>query len=381
MTPVRVLQLATAGPLYGAERWILALMNNLDPAAAACELAVLDDMPGIEPPLLAAARHDGLTGHAIPCAGRVDMGAVRALRRLIRERAIAIVHTHGYKADVMALLAVRGTSARTLATPHGWSEQATRAVAAYERLDRAIFGLFDAVAPLSPELCADVRRNRFAARKLHYIPNGVDLTEIDAARAAVAALPPIGGAPVIGYVGQLIARKDIETLLHAFARWSRADARLVLVGDGDGRARLEDIARDLGIADRTTFTGFTPARLEWMARFDAFVLPSRKEGIPRCLMEAMALGVPVIASDIPGNRELIEPGVTGLSFAVGDVDALRDAFDRLFAEGADAFRTGLAQAGRDHVEQGFSGRSMARGYERLFAQMTSGGAARPAEPA
>ena len=369
MKPVRVLQLATAGPLYGAERWILALMNNLDPAVTACELAVLDDMPGIEPPLLQAARQGGLVGHAIPCAGRIDMGAVRALNRLIRERDIAVVHTHGYKADVIALLAARNTAARTLATPHGWSESATRAVAAYEWLDRAIFGLFDAVAPLSPELCDDVRRNPFAARKLHYIANGVDLSEIAAARTAAASLPPLGGRPVIGYVGQLIARKDLETLLHAFTQWSRPDAALVLVGDGDGRAKLERLADELGIADRAMFTGFTPQRLEWMARFDAFVLPSRKEGIPRCLMEAMALGIPVIATDIPGNRELVEPGVTGLSFPVGAVARLRDGFDRLFGDGADPLRNRLALAGRERVEQGFSGRSMAQGYQRLFAQL------------
>ncbi len=365
MKRLRVLQLAMAGPLYGAERWILALAAHLDPERVDCHVAVIDDLGGAEPPLLAAAGEAGLASHRIACRGRVDFAAARALRRLLAEGDFDIVHSHGYKADVLTLLACRGARVATVATPHGWSEQADWKLLAYEYGDRALFSFFDAVAPLSPELCAGVRRNPFARGKLHYIPNGVDLDEVDAARAAARAQPPLGEGPVIGYCGQLIARKDVGTLLRAFATLEAG--RLMLLGEGEDRATLEAEAVALGVADRVTFAGYRPDRLEWIARTDMFVLPSRREGVPRCLMEAMALGVPVVASDIAGNRDIVT-GETGRLFDVGDVDGLAEALRATLAMGEEE-RRAQADRARALIEQGYSARAMARAYEGLFSSL------------
>ena len=207
------------------------------------------------------------------------------------------------------------------------------------------------------------------ARRLHLIPNGVDLTEIDAAGdppPELAALRRKG--PVIGYAGQLIARKNLAILLSAFAAWPRSDASLVLVGAGDTRGALEAQAAALGIAGRTHFTGFRADRLEWMKGFDAFVLPSRLEGIPRCLMEAMALRLPVLASDIPGTRELVRHGETGLLFPMGDAAALAEGLDRALLDGS-----AMGKAARNLVESRFSGAAMARAYEALFARLSASG--------
>lgn len=363
--PLRVLQLATCGPLYGAERWILALIRNLDPALVESHVAVIIDQPEAEAPLLAAAKALGAKVHTIIAPGRLSRAAPAALRRIVAEQGIAVIHSHGYKPDLVTLLAARGTGARTLATPHGWSRDAGLKLAAYEALDRLLLTRFDAVAPLSPDLADGLRPLPGMARRLHLIPNGVDLTEIDAAGdppPELAALRRKG--PVIGYAGQLIARKDLTTLLSAFATWQRDDASLVLVGAGEARGALEAQAAALGIAARTHFAGFCTDRLEWMKGFDLFVLPSRLEGIPRCLMEAMALRLPVLASDIPGTRELVRHGETGLLFPVGDAAALAGSFGRALAEGA-----ALGETARMLVESRFSGAAMARAYEALFARL------------
>ena len=364
---LKVLQLGTSGPLYGAERWILALMRHLDPQLVESHIAVIADEPGAPVPLMDQAVQMGFSAHAITAQGRANPAAIRALRALIVQHGFHIIHTHGYKADVIALLAVHGTSAKTLATPHGWSRNAGWKLRFYEWLDRQSFRLFDAVAPLSPELARGLQDSPALAPKIHLIPNGVDLAEIDSTGPVPDALQQLKQrGPVIGYAGQLIVRKDLPTLLRAFARWNRADASLVLVGDGDQRDALATLADDLGITNQTHFAGFRTDRLEWMRGFDAFVLPSHEEGIPRCLMEAMALRVPIIASDIPGNVDLITPGQTGQLFPICDVDALTRCFDTALNA---SDREAQTEAARELIATQQNARVMAIAYERLFADM------------
>jgi glycosyltransferase involved in cell wall biosynthesis len=374
MTRIKVLQLATAGPLYGAERWILALIANHDPAEVESAIAVIDDLGGEEPPLLAAARAAGITCHRIPCRGRMDPAAIRHLRRLLREGGFDVVHSHGYKADLMTVLAAWRTPVATVATPHGWSEHADWKLKAYEWGDRALFGLFDAVAPLSPDLRDGILRNPLAAKRVHYIGNGLDLTEVDRARAAYNQRPVRGRGLVVGYCGQLIARKDVSTLLKAFARWRNDDAELLIIGEGADRAALENEAKALRIWTQVQFAGYRPDRLEWMARCDLFVLPALREGVPRCLMEAMALRVPVMASDIPGNRDIVIPGRTGSLFAPGDVDALAQLLTQFEAMPA-AERDAQVDSAHTLIDEEYSGRKMASSYQALFSQVARRAAA------
>ncbi|HCF24575.1 MULTISPECIES: glycosyltransferase [unclassified Novosphingobium] len=364
--PLKVLQLASCGPLYGAERWILALVRNLDPALVESHVAVIADSPDAETPLLDLAQAAGAKVHRIRADGRLSLAAVPQLRQLLQDAPIDVIHSHGYKPDALTLLAARGTGTRTLTTAHGWSHAAGLKVAAYEMFDRALLMGFDAVAGLSEDLVAGLARVPLVKRKLHYIPNGTDLTEL----AEAGPLPPDLAAlkqrgPVIGYVGQLIERKNLETLLRAFAQLGHADASLVLLGEGEERARLEALARDLAIADQVCFAGFRPDRLAWMSGFDAFVLPSFVEGIPRAMMEAMALGCPVVASDIPGTRQLVDHGQTGLLFPPEDPAALALGIERALGELGRA----MATAGQRRVEERFSAAAMARRYERLFADL------------
>ena len=117
--PLKVLQLGTPGPLHGAERWILALVRNLDPALGESHIAVIDDAPGAPVPLLDEAARLGICGHRIDAPGKFSLKAVQALRELVRGGGFDIVHSHGYKPDLITLLALRGTGAKALATPHG----------------------------------------------------------------------------------------------------------------------------------------------------------------------------------------------------------------------------------------------------------------------
>ena len=145
----------------------------------------------------------------------------------------------------------------------------------------------------------------------------------------------------------------------------------MLIGDGPQRAELEDLARTLGLAQRVHFQGFQANRLAFLKRCDVFVLPSTLEGIPRCLMEAMAAGVLVIASDIPGCRDLITHDSTGLLFAKGKAEELATLLT-VVAQHPER-RQKLAARARKVVKARFSAERMARDYTALYDGLVRAG--------
>jgi glycosyltransferase involved in cell wall biosynthesis len=365
---IRLLQLGSPAALYGAERWIMALVQHLDRAAFDISIGVIRDDPALDPPLIHAAREEAFGAYSIDAFGRINLAAIAKLRALITEQRIDILHTHGYKTDITGLLATRGTACKLVTTPHGWSVDAGFKLAAYEALDRFVFRWFDAVVPLSQTLHDELNGRFGIGDRLQLISNGVDLSEIDAEKRIAAPLAEIrqSGGYVVGYIGQLIARKGIDCLLRAFAAWKQPGKQLVLIGEGPQRGELEQLARDLGIDDSVQFAGFQSERIAWLRGFDVFVLPSHLEGIPRCLMEAMAASVPVIASDIPGCRDIISEGQTGRLFPVGDSAALTRALELSTTQAASRQ---MAAAGLDYVRAHHSAQAMAAQYAALFQQL------------
>lgn len=367
---IRVLHLGSSSGLYGAERWILALVRHLPGSRVESTVSVIQDAPGPTPALCAQAARSGVHTQVFESHGKLSLAAVGKLRRFIRDGGIDILHTHGYKTDIIGLLAVRGTNCRIVSTPHGWSTDAGLRLQIYEALDRFTFQFLDAVVPLSTDLHEGLSRWPGLAHRLRMIPNGVDLSEVD----AIADLSPellewkAQGGVIIGYIGQLIPRKGVDTLIRAFHRLDIRDRRLCIVGDGLQRAELERLAAQLGEQHRTHFFGYRDDRIALLKCFDVFVLPSTLEGIPRCAMEAMAAGVAVIATNIPGCRELIEAGVSGLLFDAGDYVGLARAIEQI--AGDELLRASLSLGGQRLVKERYSAAAMAHAYVELYEQLT-----------
>jgi glycosyltransferase involved in cell wall biosynthesis len=369
---LRVLHLGSPTGLYGAERWILALINNIDPEYVEAEVAVVLDDPRLDAPLCHIAAEMGFASTVFEAYGKFSWAAVRQVREHIRGRRIDVLHSHGYKSDLIALLAASGTGCRIVTTPHGWSTDADFKLKIYEALDRLLFYRFDAVAPLSEDLYAGLATLPGLSRRLRLITNGVDLREIDRRREVSQELLmwKRDGELLLGFVGQLIPRKGLDLLLQSLSEWRGAAWRLAIIGAGNDRSRLERLVADLSLAKRVRFFGFRSDRLALLRAFDVFVLPSRLEGVPRCLMEAMACEVPIVASDIPGCRDLIAPGKTGLLFASGDVASLRRALDAMASD--DVARRTFAANARRSVEDAWSAKRMASRYLNLYCELADG---------
>jgi glycosyltransferase involved in cell wall biosynthesis len=335
-------------------------------------VGVIQDEPdGPEPPLCMHARSLGFETLTIRAPGKLSGAAVGLMRRAIADLRLDVLHTHFYKPTILAALAVRGTGCKLLATPHGWNTDAGFKLQAYEWLERVAFVRADMVAPLSKDLEHGLRTLPWLKGKVRLITNGVDLSEVTVSNHVAEPVRDAKnkGAFVIGYIGQLIARKRVDTLIDAFARMQNPSAILFVLGDGDQRAALEFQASSLGVSSQVHFLGFREDRLDFLRGFDSLVLPSSLEGIPRCLMEAMAADVPIVGTRIPGILDLIAEHQTGLGFDVGDADSLAQCLQHLAADGAFARR--LAETARLRVTESFSASGMATQYAHLFKEMSS----------
>ncbi|MBA2246036.1 MAG: glycosyltransferase [Gemmatimonadetes bacterium] len=193
-------------------------------------------------------------------------------------------------------------------------------------------------------------------RRLSVVPNGIRVHDFARTRspATRAALLRSGERALVLTVARLDWQKGLDQLLQAAALVP--GVRFVIAGEGAERARLEREATALGIADRVDFLGERSDVPDLLASADLFVLPSLIEGLPVSVLEAMAAGVPVVATDVPGTREAVQDGETGVLVQPGDPPALARAIRRLLEERSLAAR--LAEAGRCRVRREFSVEAM-----------------------
>ncbi len=366
---LRVLQLGSPTGLYGAERWILALIKHLNPQKIESLVGVIKDDPDLDVPLCKEASKLGFKTICFEAQGKVNFSAIKQVKNFILQEKIDILHTHFYKTDIIGFWATRGTACKVIATPHGWSTEVDFKLWLFESLDRVIFPFMDAVVPLSKELYKPLKRMPYLKNKLHFIRNGVDLSEIIQSKTANAEIltKRKNGKFILGYIGQLISRKGLDTLFDALIRINDIPWELYLIGDGPQWEELEQIANRLKIKDRVHFMGFRTDRLDFLRGFDTFVLPSRLEGIPRCLMESMAARVPIIASDIAGSNDLITDFKTGLLFPLDCPEILSQKITLIASD--TGLKNDLVQNAFDFINQSFSAQRMATEYETLFEKI------------
>lgn len=258
----------------------------------------------------------------------------RALYQLCRRLQPAIVHTRG-QSGLDALLPARLSGVRRCVHgEHGWDVKDLFGTSVKPMLLRRLHApLVDRYITVSRHL------QRYLVDRVHIRPdriaticNGVDTGKFHPATQKAVGLPPPGflaGDPVVvGTVGRLQPVKDQETLLRAFAQFARRDprgkskVRLVVIGDGPLHGELVRLSSELGIEELTWFAGDRHNVSDLLRLFDVFVLPSLAEGISNTILEAMATGLPIIATQVGGNTELVQDGVNGRLFPAGDASAL-----------------------------------------------------------
>jgi glycosyltransferase involved in cell wall biosynthesis len=336
MPPKRIVLFGPTLGEGGADRVMLTLLEKLDRARYA--------------PTLVLVRREGAWIDRVPpdvrvigLARRRLLYAVPALARVLRAEDPDVVMClyGGTNVIVVAAHRLARSRARLVLSERSavhrpgreWRER-------FEvPLKRALYPLADLVTAVSDGVAADLRNVlRLRPDRVRTVYNPAIPPELPALAQAPLDHPWFDDAavPAIVAVGRLVAVKDYPTMLRAFALvHARVASRLVILGTGPERPALEALAAELGIADDVAFIGFDHNPFRWMARARVLMQSSLTEGLPGTLIQSLACGTPVVATDCNhGPREVVADGINGFLVAVGDSRALADRAARLLADGA-----------------------------------------------
>jgi len=322
-----VLHLRSATGLYGAEQVVLGLACEQQRRGDATRVIAFDHAGGAAPPLLAAASARGIPATALRCRGAADWHCVDALRRLLIASGADVLHCHDYKSIVYGRLASDGLGVARVATLHGWLDGNLR-LRLYRWLERRALRRFDRICAVSPAIRETLVAAGLDERRVRRVDNGIDTARF---RPAPLPLAPRGPGILVGTAARLSPEKNLPMLVDAVAECRRRGLplRLDVIGDGAGRAALERQVARLGLGDAVRLRGELAQPERWYPTLDAFVLPSLTEGMPMTVLEAMACGLPVVATAVGAVPELLDGLPVRRIVPPGDRAALVDALMRL----------------------------------------------------
>lgn len=307
----------------GAEKVVLSLINNINPGQYEL-VPIVFTAPGmINNIFLQRLKACEKQCHIIP-VNKYKLKYINPLAnmieayRLFKKHKFDLVHTHGYRADVLGITLSKLTGTPVISTCHGFISTDAH-LRFYNRLDRFILRYADRITAVSDEMKKNLMRNGIKESRIAMIQNAVEKNSNEELfvqnRQKKRKLLDIQETGIaVGYIGRLSEEKGVKYLLeaHRLLIESAVPAKLLIIGEGPQRKDLEDSVRKAGIEGSVIFAGFKNDIENWLPAMDVFVLPSLTEGTPMSLLEAMALGIPVIASAVGGVPQVINPEKNGI---------------------------------------------------------------------
>jgi glycosyltransferase involved in cell wall biosynthesis len=353
--PRRVCHLSLGLSTGGLERLLVDMARFHDRAAWSLSFVALNEVggPGEE---IRAAGCD-VTGLHLQGASRWT--AIRRLSRLFREQRIDVVHTHNAYPHLVGTLAAKWAGVPVVIHTrhgqrfgHGWKSRWSFRLAAYG-VDRIV-----AVSDDAAKLC--VAGDGIPQRQVLRIWNGIDCDKFAFHGGATS--------PTAISVARLSKEKDFPTLLRAAAlvHAQVPEFRLRIVGGGPEMPRLEAVRDELGLGAVVELLGERRDVPELLKTAGFFVSSSLTEGVSLTLLEAMAVGLPILATNVGGNPEVVEPGVTGELVPAGDPQPIAEGMLRMLSQRS--LWPVMAEAARRRVETHFDIRQMVAGYEALYGE-------------
>jgi sugar transferase (PEP-CTERM/EpsH1 system associated) len=372
-TPAKVVHIVLGLNVGGLERLVLKLLAHTDRDQYAPVVCALDE-PGVLAPELDQL---GIPLRVMPRGPGLNPNLPVRLARWLRCEDARLVHTHNPSPHFYGALAARlsrlcpssGRYPRIVHTKHGRNDPENRRKVLVNRIASS---LTDRVVAVSNDVATlAVELERVPADKITTILNGVDTEEYRPGtdpRAARARLGIPAEGFHVGCVARLARVKDHGTLLDAFAifRARRPDAHLTLVGDGAERRSLEERCRRLQLGGSVTFAGERNDIASLLQAFDVFALSSLSEGISLTLLEAASAGLPLVATDVGGNAEVVVEETNGLLVPLHDPARFALALEKI-ARWPD--RAAMGARGRERVRRRFSIEQMAHAYHDLYAEL------------
>jgi glycosyltransferase involved in cell wall biosynthesis len=372
--PIRVLELRSVrGTGGGPEKTILLGAAQADPSRWHVTVCYIRDA------------RDGVYGIDKRAAGLgVDYTEIRerhsfdvsvwpALRRLIRDRHIDIVHAHDYKTNLLAWLLHRLKGTPVLATAHGWTGHSPRERRVYYPLDKWLLARLPYAVAVSSDIRSELLARGADPSRVEVILNGIDHRAFRRERGREAAarekLVIAPGEIVVGSVGRLEPQKRFDLLIEAFSALHRVrpELRLRIAGDGSLRSALQHQIDAAGLAGAARLTGHVEDVAGFHHGLDLFVQSSDYEGTPNAVLEAMAFETPLVATSAGGTAELVEDGVHGVVIPPGDISTLTKTMGAALDDRKGCERR--AQAARRRIETDLSFETRMRRLERIYERL------------
>jgi glycosyltransferase involved in cell wall biosynthesis len=359
----KVFYLITELNVGGAERALAQLLAGLDRDRFEPVVACLY---GSSSPVAASIRARGIPVLDLGMAHKWQLGSFWRLYRSLQEERPDILHTWLFHANVtgrvlgrLAGVPVVVCGERTMGMESHWRYL----------VNRLTLFLADRVVCVSEQVAAFcARRIGLSPDKAVVIPNGVEFPGPSAQLTKQAAREALGlstDKTLIGTVARLDPVKRLDVLLTALALLD--DAHAIIVGYGSEEQRLKAMAEDLGLEARVQFVGYQQDVWPWLAACDVFALSSDWEGMPNAVLEAMGMGVPVVATAAGGTQDVVADGRTGLLVPRGDSAALAAALERLI--GDSTLRRTMGAEGRRRARACFSAEQMVQRTLALYAEL------------
>ena len=368
---MKILHVISSGGMYGAEAVILNLSRTLNESSHCGVLAVFANSKNVNLELHDKALAEGIESHLIPCSGQIDRAAVERLQELADRTDADIVHAHGFKADIYAYFALRGSRIPLVSTCHNWIDD-DLVVSLYGKADRFILRRYSAVIAVSEAVREKLLSSGVSAEKVQIIKNGIDLRPFGTAIPSLREGVRGEGAPIVGFVGRLSSEKGCDIFLRVASRVLSdvPSAKFVVVGDGPERKQLESLIDQLGIRGNVEVVGRRDDMPSVYASFDLMILSSHREGLPMAVLEGMASGLPWVASAVGEVPKVINDGC-GFVVPPGDIDLCAAKVIALLKDPAERLR--LGNGARERVEKEFSSQRMTVEYLNVYRQVVADG--------
>lgn len=370
--PKCVVHLRGSNAMLGAERVVLELASKTREFGYESVLVALQSANTPEPELVQRSRAAGIATYVLSCRGRFDPTVFGRLRRLLHAQRADLLHCHGYKENFYGLPAAAGLPVVT--TNHLW-KRTSPALKFYCWLDAKLSRRFDHVIAVSEPIRQELLAAGVAPQKISRIINGIDVDPyqrplqpaerqeirqqlgIKQEQLALVMLSRLGKEK-----GHTFAIQALAELKHRFPH-----AVLLIVGAGPELGALQKEVAERGLASQVRFCGQRSDVDQILRAVDAFLMPSLLEGLPMALLEAMAAGLPSIASRVGDIDTVIEHDQSGLLVPPADVSELVSAMTRLLSDAS--LRQRLGQSACHTIAQRFSSRQMALLYCQLYDRL------------
>lgn len=362
---IAVKHLLSSSGFYGAEAVVLELCQGQIQSGVSASVTLFRSTATNTDDLYSRFNDAGVPVDVLDIGGRLDFGAARRLRSMLKEEPVQILHSHKYKTTPYALFAARTSDSKVVATFHNWLHE-TPLLSLYARVDKFLASYCDACVAVSKPVADELSRY-VQAKEISLVRNGVDTAHWKRAVRACgdSHLNPF----VVGFVGRISSQKGASDLLDAIESIPEINGRPVhglFVGDGELAEELKSRSTGTGLSGRVLFTGVLTDVRDAYQQMDLIALPSRNEGFPMILLEAMAMEIPAIANDVGDVSGLIKDCSTGRLLHEFGPAVLADAIRDLLSD--DQRRKAMGATARALVCTEFSTEAMVDAYQRVYSR-------------